>query len=328
MDPDPAGAAERPAGALAAIVLAGGAARRFGGRHKPGVPLGGVPMLDRVLRAVPDARPRVVVGPAQPVPNDVVLVREDPPLGGPAAAVAAGVRAIDPAPGPVVSGAADWPAFVAVLAGDQPLLTPAAIAALLDAIRAAPANTAGAVFVGDGRAQLLCGVWRFAALRARCARLAAGSPPDGARPDGARPDGARGGGAMPGGAMPGGAMPGGARPDGALCGGTAAGAAAGGGAAAGRAAAGRNAAGRATGGGEASGGGGLTGCSIRRLLGGLDHVSVVPPSGPPPWYDCDEPDDVARAARLLPSADIAGLTDTGPDRQVGPGPDRRETDGR
>ena len=47
----------------AAVVLAGGAGRRLGGPTKPRLDVGGASMLARVLAAVSDAAPRVVVGP-------------------------------------------------------------------------------------------------------------------------------------------------------------------------------------------------------------------------------------------------------------------------
>src|SRR3954449_11305146 len=58
----------------AAVVLAGGRAARLGGQAKPQLDVGGRPMLVSVLTAVADAQPRVVVGPPQDVPPDVVVV--------------------------------------------------------------------------------------------------------------------------------------------------------------------------------------------------------------------------------------------------------------
>lgn len=145
----------------AAIVLAGGRSERLGGRHKPALPVDGVPMLHRVLAAVPDADPRIVVGPPQEVPPGVLVVREDPPYGGPAAAIAAGLDQL-PTGGP---------AYVAVLAADQPYLTAPAVAALRRTLTAADPSYAGAAYVDDGRPQLLCGLWRAAVLRDRRAEL-------------------------------------------------------------------------------------------------------------------------------------------------------------
>src|SRR3712207_8857614 len=44
-----------------------------------------------VLAAVADAAQRIVVGPPQPAPADVLVVREEPPGGGPVAALRAGL---------------------------------------------------------------------------------------------------------------------------------------------------------------------------------------------------------------------------------------------
>ena len=70
-----------------ALVLAGGRAARLGGQVKPQLQVGGRTMLGTVLAAVADAERRIVVGPPQPVPEGVVVVREQPPGGGPVAAL-------------------------------------------------------------------------------------------------------------------------------------------------------------------------------------------------------------------------------------------------
>ncbi len=73
----------------AAILLAGGGARRMGGRPKPAVPVGGRPLLVRVLAAVPDAVPRVVVGPDALVAGpDAVVTGLDAVVAGPDGVVA------------------------------------------------------------------------------------------------------------------------------------------------------------------------------------------------------------------------------------------------
>jgi molybdopterin-guanine dinucleotide biosynthesis protein A len=83
----------------AAVILAGGAARRLGGVSKPMLPVGGRSMLARVLAAVPDARPRVVVGPPElALPPGVLRAQEQPPGGGPVAATAAGLARLDDTP--------------------------------------------------------------------------------------------------------------------------------------------------------------------------------------------------------------------------------------
>ncbi|WP_407939977.1 molybdenum cofactor guanylyltransferase [Micromonospora tarapacensis] len=157
--------------AYAAVVLAGGAGSRMGGRDKPALPVGGVPMRERVLAAVADASPRILVGPG-PALAGVRLTREVPPGGGPVAAVAAGLALLD----------IEVPA-VALLAADLPLLNRSAVRELLRHLDDEPVDAAGrhgsgtgvdgACFVdGSGRRQTLCGVWRPYALRTALDRLA------------------------------------------------------------------------------------------------------------------------------------------------------------
>jgi molybdopterin-guanine dinucleotide biosynthesis protein A len=150
----------------AAVVLAGGRGRRLGGVAKPLTTVGGEPMLARVLAAVDDAVPRVVVGPASlRVPPGVVRVAEDPAGGGPVAALAAGLSTVDDV------------GTVAVLAADLPLLTREAVRRLRETLEQSTVD--GVVYVDeDGRRQTLCGVWRTGALRRRLARTA---PHQGAR---------------------------------------------------------------------------------------------------------------------------------------------------
>jgi molybdopterin-guanine dinucleotide biosynthesis protein A len=120
----------------------------MGGQAKPQLDVGGRSILDAVLSAVRDAEPRIVVGPPQPVPPGVVVVREEPPRGGPVAAMRAGLELVPTE-------------VVAVLAGDLPFLTAALVRALRERL------TGDGVLVVDdtGQDQLLLGVWRTAALR-------------------------------------------------------------------------------------------------------------------------------------------------------------------
>ncbi|WP_329016749.1 NTP transferase domain-containing protein [Micromonospora rifamycinica] len=151
--------------AYAAVVLAGGAARRMGGRDKPAVPVHGRPMRDRVLAAVADAVPRVLVGRGGSLPADVLVTREEPAGGGPVAATAAGLALLHPDT-----------AVVALLAADLPLLSRPAVGVLLDALAtgAGPGVPDGVCLLDDGgRRQPLCGVWRVPPLRAALDRLAA-----------------------------------------------------------------------------------------------------------------------------------------------------------
>jgi molybdopterin-guanine dinucleotide biosynthesis protein A len=144
-----------------AILLTGGRAARMGRPDKPGLAVGGRPLVARVAAAVADARRLVVVGPAYGVPAAVVT-REDPPGAGPVAAIAAGLVHID-AP------------YVAVLAADLPFLDPATVLGL----RADAVGREVALLVDDGgRDQLLCAVWRTSALAAAVGALpaVAGAP--------------------------------------------------------------------------------------------------------------------------------------------------------
>jgi molybdenum cofactor guanylyltransferase len=131
-----------------AVVLAGGKAARLGGQAKPQLQVGGRTMLASVLAAVADADRRVVVGPPQPVPEDVVRVREHPPGGGPVAALRAGLPEVTTD-------------VVVVLAGDLPFLT----AALVRELRLLLTGDGVMVVDDTGRDQLLLGAWRTSALR-------------------------------------------------------------------------------------------------------------------------------------------------------------------
>ena len=143
------------------MVLAGGAARRMGGADKPTLPVAGQSMLTRVLAAVHDADPRVVVGRVpSDLPVSVHVTREEPPGGGPVAAAAAGLALVP-----------DTVAFTALLAADLPFLSGEAIDVLRLTMESAPME--GAVYRdAEGHLQVLCGVWRTKALRAALIRLA------------------------------------------------------------------------------------------------------------------------------------------------------------
>ena len=146
---------------FAAVVLAGGRSARLGGQPKPQLDVGGRTMLATVLAAVDGAGQRIVVGPPQPVPDGVVLVRESPPGGGPVPALAAGLAAVD-------AGTE----VVAVLAADLPFVT----RDLVDELRERLTADGVLVVDGTGRDQLLLGVWRTASLRAAAAGARAHAP--------------------------------------------------------------------------------------------------------------------------------------------------------
>jgi molybdopterin-guanine dinucleotide biosynthesis protein A len=136
-----------------AIILAGGSARRLGGADKPLVEVAGRALIDYAVDAVRSAGVVVVVGPRRPSVAGVQWCREDPPGGGPVAALAAGLIYVT----------AD---VVVVLAADLPSVGPA-VPVLLS--RRGPADAA--LLVADGRRNHLAAAWRVSSLRARLARL-------------------------------------------------------------------------------------------------------------------------------------------------------------
>lgn len=138
---------------LGVVVLCGGTSRRLGVADKTAQRVGGVPMLDRVLGALPPGCRIVCVGDPRPSTRDVAWAREEPAGSGPLAGIAAGVAAL----GPDI-------AVVAVVAGDQPFAGPA-VGPLVTALTATPDVDAVAARQGDGRAQLLLAAYRAEALR-------------------------------------------------------------------------------------------------------------------------------------------------------------------
>ncbi|WP_026252745.1 NTP transferase domain-containing protein [Streptomyces sp. PsTaAH-124] len=137
--------------------MAGGAARRLGGVDKPGVRVGGRALLDRVLDACADATVTVVVADPRPTARPVRWAREEPPGGGPLAALAAGLSRTT----------AD---LVVVLSADLPFLRPDTVRRLLAALRAGRAD--GALLTdADGRDQPLVAAYRASALRRGLAGL-------------------------------------------------------------------------------------------------------------------------------------------------------------
>ena len=139
--------------AVGAVVVAGGGAARMGGVDKGSIEVGGRTLLEHVLAALTHVADVVVVGDEVRTTRPVTFTREDPPGGGPAAALLAGLRAFPHAPGRVV-----------VLAGDMPRVTEDTV----DRLEAAVEDHAdGAVLVDrGGRAQYLCASYRVAALLA------------------------------------------------------------------------------------------------------------------------------------------------------------------
>lgn len=153
-----------------AVILAGGRSSRLGGVPKARLVVDGLTLLERSLQAAGGAARIVVVGPDSGTLSPAVLgCREDPPFGGPAAAIAAGLTALAGARSDSRRGPA---AFTLVLACDMPRVSDA-VGPLLNAV-ADPAgaedgpdqNPDGAVAVSvDGRIQPLVGLYGTPALQ-------------------------------------------------------------------------------------------------------------------------------------------------------------------
>ena len=151
-----------PADEVTVVVLCGGTSRRLGGGDKTREPLGGSTVLDHLLDGLPDW-PVVCVGESRETVRPVAWTREDPPGGGPVAALAAAL--------PLVAGD-----VVVALAGDMPFAG-AAVRGLVAAVRAAPVLDAALAADGSGRAQPLLAAYRTAALL-RCPPRAGRGRPD------------------------------------------------------------------------------------------------------------------------------------------------------
>lgn len=169
--PDDGGADAQPAAASpaepgppeAGIVLAGGRGSRLGGLDKAGLEVDGAPLIEHALAALGGCSPLIVVGPDHVGRPGVTTVREEPPLGGPAAAVVAGLAALPH----------EGPERVWLLACDLPRAEEL-VELLCSALAERPlgADEDGAI-VRDagGREQWLAGLYRVERLRQAAAAL-------------------------------------------------------------------------------------------------------------------------------------------------------------
>ncbi|KRA24230.1 hypothetical protein ASD65_07200 [Microbacterium sp. Root61] len=158
-----------------AILLAGGRATRVDGAAKPLFEVGGTTLLAAAVaaaRSVPCA-PITVVGPREDAAVEdadaLEWLREDPPFGGPAAAIVAALHAWDGREGPL-------PEWTLVLACDLPRAVDA-VAQLMRDLPLLPADTDG-VCLADAASRPQ---WLTAAYRTASLRRAARTIPDGAR---------------------------------------------------------------------------------------------------------------------------------------------------
>jgi molybdenum cofactor guanylyltransferase len=139
---------------VTAVVLAGGASRRFR-PNKLAERLDGEPLLDRVLASLPErVETVIVVGAAREVIRPVIFTSEQPAGGGPAAALVAGLRrALEESGDAVVT-----------LPGDAPLAGKAA-GILLSRLESEPSTEAVVGVDASGREQPLQLALRPAAAR-------------------------------------------------------------------------------------------------------------------------------------------------------------------
>lgn len=140
-----------------AILLAGGRGSRVDGAVKPLFEVGGATLLSAAVTAVRRAGAQrvIVVAPVLAAALDVTWVREDPPFGGPVAAIVAALREVD---------ADDL--FVLACDTVAPVDVMSRLAAPL------PPGVDG-VCLDDGRRQWLMGRYRSAAVREAASALPA-----------------------------------------------------------------------------------------------------------------------------------------------------------
>ena len=94
---------------LGAVILTGGTAARMDGVDKASVEVDGVTLLERSLHATMAALDVVVVGDPVPTSRPATFTREDPPHGGPAAGLLAGLDRLRPGLDLVCALAVDMP---------------------------------------------------------------------------------------------------------------------------------------------------------------------------------------------------------------------------
>jgi molybdopterin-guanine dinucleotide biosynthesis protein A len=146
-----------------AIVLAGGRSSRLGGVPKSGLLYRNRALLEHAVASVRTSRRTVVVGDvvvgdadAGRQSRQVLITREDPPFGGPAAGIAAGIALLartDPTPSD----------YLIVIACDMPRIA-AATAMLLEPLPCPPHIDGIIARDAEGRLQPLAAVYRTTAL--------------------------------------------------------------------------------------------------------------------------------------------------------------------
>ena len=134
--------------AFDAVILCGGRGRRLDGADKAVLVVGRRSLLDRAVAAVASARTTIAVGPRHETERAVVWTSEDPPGGGPVAAIAAGLDLVTED-------------VVVVLGVDFPFVDAGHVGRLLQRF-----DGDGAIVTDQtGRQQFLVGAYRAASLR-------------------------------------------------------------------------------------------------------------------------------------------------------------------
>ncbi|WP_349897455.1 molybdenum cofactor guanylyltransferase [Parafrigoribacterium soli] len=143
-----------------ALILAGGRSMRLDSIPKASLSYRGQSLLQNTVSAVSELRTVVVGGVAsQALPTDVLVCREDPPFGGPAAGVGAGLDTLS-------SSGASGSDFTIVLACDMPGVVDV-VPLLLRAVHGAADSSAvdGVIAVDpEHRLQPLAAAYRTASL--------------------------------------------------------------------------------------------------------------------------------------------------------------------
>lgn len=144
---------------VAAILLAGGRGSRMGGVHKPLLDVGGVTLLDAAIVAARDAGCDPIIGvgdsaiAVSTLASAIEWVREDPPFGGPAAAIVAAL--------PVITASRAF-----VLACDLPR-----VAQAVRLLARTGFTGDGLCLSASGQRQWLTGIYRVDALRSAARAL-------------------------------------------------------------------------------------------------------------------------------------------------------------
>lgn len=140
---------------LGAVILTGGTAARMDGIDKASLELGGVTLLERALAATTTADEVVVVGEQLPTSRPVTWTREEPPRGGPAAGILAGLDRF-----------LRMPDLLIVLAVDMPRVDAGTVGRLTRAVEADPATDGAVLIDAEGQRQVLAAAYRTTALQA------------------------------------------------------------------------------------------------------------------------------------------------------------------